>query len=101
MDPHARDRLYVEQPANVKSPGVAIQARRVLAFEVRAEGAAHDCGVVPACFQVNFSPLVADAVADAGGLFPRLGDTAVGFERSHLWYDSLSTASTGGEVLWI
>ena len=65
MDAHPCGWRYIEKPAKVKSPGVAIHARRVLPFEVRPEGATHDRGVVHARFQVDFSPLIADAAADA------------------------------------
>src|SRR5437762_2787018 len=98
MDAHPRGWRYIEEPANVKSPGVAIHARRVLAFEVRPEGAAHDRGVVHARLQVDFSPLVADAAADAGGFAQLVGNRWVDIERLHLGHDPLEAADPVGVV---
>src|SRR2546426_10976479 len=95
MDAHPRGRRYVEKPANVESPGVAIHARLVLALEVRPEGAAHDCGVIDGRKQVDLAALIADSATDAGGFAQLVRQRGIDVERLYFGLDALGAADPG------
>src|SRR2546430_16604908 len=99
MDAHPRGRRYVEKPANVESPGVAIHARLVLALEVRPEGAAHDRGVIDGRKQVDLAALIADSATDAGGFALLFRQRRVYVVRLYFLLEAFEdNPSSGGEI---
>src|SRR5207237_2253148 len=87
-----RDRRDVQQAAEVKAPGVAVDTGFVLALDANTQGATGDGGIVDRRKEVDLSLLIADAAADACAVAQLERHGGVDVDRLYFRLDALAAS---------